>query len=65
MRQGGCFCVFQVVIFGVAEEDRSTAICTFCDTDFVGTNGTLGGKYKSADLLAEQVDALWPKDAQN
>ena len=46
------------------EEDRSTAICTFCDTDFVGTNGTLGGKYKSADLLAEQVDALWPKDAQ-
>lgn len=47
------------------EEDRSTAICNFCDTDFVGTNGTLGGKYKSADLLAEQIDDLWPKDAQN
>lgn len=41
------------------EEDRSEAQCQFCDTDFVGTNGTLGGKY-DADGLARQIAALWP-----
>ncbi|MBK9270679.1 MAG: 7-carboxy-7-deazaguanine synthase [Saprospiraceae bacterium] len=46
------------------EEDRSSAVCKFCDTDFVGTNGTLGGKYKNADLLADQVNALWPDESQ-
>ena len=42
------------------EQDRSTAVCKFCDTDFVGTNGTLGGKYPDAAALASQVTALWP-----
>jgi 7-carboxy-7-deazaguanine synthase (Cx14CxxC type) len=42
------------------EEDRSTAVCQFCDTDFVGTNGTLGGKYRSAELLAKQIEDQWP-----
>ena len=42
------------------EQDRSTAICQFCDTDFVGINGTLGGKYSAAAALASQVAALWP-----
>ncbi len=42
------------------EEDRTTAICQFCDTDFVGVDGTLGGKYSTATLLAEQVAAQWP-----
>ncbi|MBC7548478.1 MAG: 7-carboxy-7-deazaguanine synthase [Polaromonas sp.] len=42
------------------EQDRSTAICQFCDTDFVGTNGTLGGKFADAAALASQVAALWP-----
>ncbi len=45
------------------EDDRATAICRFCDTDFVGTNGTLGGKYASATALAAQVAALWPAAA--
>lgn len=42
------------------EEDRATAICRFCDTDFVGTDGTLGGKYPDADTLAGIIDAQWP-----
>ena len=42
------------------ERDRESAVCRFCDTDFVGTDGTCGGKYGSADALAENVAALWP-----
>jgi 7-carboxy-7-deazaguanine synthase (Cx14CxxC type) len=42
------------------EEDRATAICKFCDTDFVGTDGTLGGKYQTAADLANTIDAQWP-----
>lgn len=42
------------------EADRATAQCRFCDTDFVGTDGTLGGKYPQAAALAAQVAALWP-----
>ena len=41
------------------EEDRSTAICTFCDTDFVGTDGVNGGKYDSAEALATTIASLW------
>ncbi len=41
------------------EEDRSTAICQFCDTDFRGTDGPGGGRYPAAEL-AERVAALWP-----
>lgn len=42
------------------EEDRETAVCRFCDTDFVGTNGTLGGKYAAAPNLADRITSLWP-----
>ena len=42
------------------EQDRATAVCKFCDTDFVGTDGTLGGKFASADMLADQIAAQWP-----
>lgn len=42
------------------ESDRATAVCRFCDTDFVGTDGELGGKYPDADRLADVVDSLWP-----
>ena len=45
------------------EEDRHSAVCRFCDTDFVGTDGTLGGKY-SAEELAAQVAAQWPTGPQ-
>ncbi len=41
------------------EEDRSTAICQFCDTDFVGTDGVGGGKFESADHLANAIEAAW------
>ncbi len=42
------------------EEDRDSAICRFCDTDFVGTGGPGGGKFEGADALAEAARALWP-----
>jgi len=41
------------------EEARSTAICQFCDTDFVGTDGVGGGKFDSADHLANAIEAAW------
>ena len=43
------------------ERDRATAVCTFCDTDFVGTDGVGGGKFRTAADLARAVAALWPK----
>ena len=42
------------------ERDRSTAVCQFCDTDFVGTDGIGGGKFRTADELADHVAATWP-----
>lgn len=42
------------------EEDREAAVCRFCDTDFVGTDGERGGKYRSADELAATIASLWP-----
>src|SRR5262249_52256056 len=42
------------------EDDRATAICQFCDTDFVGTNGPGGGKFADASALADAVAAQWP-----
>ncbi len=42
------------------EADRTTAICQFCDTDFVGTDGTGGGKFATADQLAEAIARCWP-----
>lgn len=41
------------------EQDRATAVCSFCDTDFVGTNGPGGGKFESAEELAAGVNAVW------
>ncbi|HQS91285.1 MAG: 7-carboxy-7-deazaguanine synthase [Polaromonas sp. 35-63-240] len=46
------------------EQDRATAVCKFCDTDFVGTDGTLGGKFVGPDALADQVAAQWPTPDQ-
>jgi 7-carboxy-7-deazaguanine synthase (Cx14CxxC type) len=44
------------------EADRATATCTFCDTDFVGTDGDGGGRFRSAEALAAAVAARWPAD---
>jgi len=41
------------------EQDRHKAVCTFCDTDFVGTDGEGGGKFATADALAAAVEAAW------
>lgn len=41
------------------EQDRAQAVCTFCDTDFVGTDGDGGGKFLSAQALADHVAGLW------
>lgn len=42
------------------EVDRANAVCRFCDTDFVGTDGTLGGKFHTAQALVADIAALWP-----
>jgi 7-carboxy-7-deazaguanine synthase len=42
------------------DDDRAAAVCNFCDTDFVGTDGSEGGRYEDADTLAERIAALWP-----
>ncbi|WAC59139.1 7-carboxy-7-deazaguanine synthase [Brevundimonas sp. SL130] len=41
------------------EQDRASAVCSFCDTDFVGVNGDGGGKFATPDLLADHVAAMW------
>jgi len=41
------------------ERDRAAAVCTFCDTDFVGTDGEGGGKFQSPEALAQAVEAAW------
>ena len=42
------------------DEDRASAICRFCDTDFAETNGPGGGKFSSPEALAAAIDAKWP-----
>lgn len=41
------------------EEDRATAVCQFCDTDFVGSDGAGGGKFETAGLLADTIEEVW------
>lgn len=41
------------------EQDREIAVCTFCDTDFVGVDGGGGGKFRTPDLLADHVAGMW------
>ena len=45
------------------ERDRHKAVCQFCDTDFVGTNGENGGKFEGAEALADHVAGLWAAGA--
>lgn len=46
------------------EEDRATAVCKFCDTDFVGTDGVGGGKFKEADTLAKAIADTFQGDVR-
>jgi 7-carboxy-7-deazaguanine synthase (Cx14CxxC type) len=47
------------------EADRAQAVCSFCDTDFVGMDGDGGGRFAAPQALAEAAEALWrgPADA--
>jgi 7-carboxy-7-deazaguanine synthase (Cx14CxxC type) len=55
MRFAGCN------LWSGREQDRARAICNFCDTEFVGTDGPGGGKFKTAKDLAAAVRAAWPE----
>ena len=46
------------------EEDRAIAVCSFCDTDFVGTDGPGGGKFRTAQELAESIAQNWPGESE-
>src|SRR5678815_4296559 len=41
------------------EQDRADSVCSFCDTDFVGMNGTGGGRFVDADALADAIETHW------
>jgi 7-carboxy-7-deazaguanine synthase (Cx14CxxC type) len=47
------------------EQDRAEAVCSFCDTDFVGTDGPGGGRFATASELAQAVASAWPSDYQS
>lgn len=46
------------------EADRATAVCQFCDTDFVGVDGVNGGRFETPETLAAAVASLWPGGGQ-
>lgn len=46
------------------EEDRASAVCRFCDTEFVGTDGTAGGRFADAEALADAVAGTWPRGVE-
>ncbi|MGY3135265.1 7-carboxy-7-deazaguanine synthase [Bradyrhizobium sp. USDA 4501] len=55
-----CFCRFAGCnLWSGREQDRAGAVCKFCDTDFVGTDGTLGGRFATAQELAGTIAAQW------
>ena len=55
------FCRFAACnLWSGRESDRAEAICQFCDTDFVGTDGSGGGKFPTPEALASAVIAAWP-----
>jgi 7-carboxy-7-deazaguanine synthase (Cx14CxxC type) len=60
---GAVFCRFSGCnLWSGREEDRATAICRFCDTDFVGTDGEGGGQFSSEVELAEAINNTWNAD---
>ncbi|MCH6470678.1 7-carboxy-7-deazaguanine synthase [Sinomonas terrae] len=55
------FCRFSLCnLWTGHEKDRARAICQFCDTDFVGTDGPGGGRFNTADELANAIESAWP-----
>jgi 7-carboxy-7-deazaguanine synthase len=54
-RFGGCN------LWSGREQDRASAICNFCDTDFVGTDGLGGGRFATTAALADAITLRWPR----
>jgi 7-carboxy-7-deazaguanine synthase (Cx14CxxC type) len=64
--QPAVFCRFSGCnLWSGREQDRAAAVCRFCDTDFVGTDGTLGGRYPTAAALANTIAAQWTGKAND
>lgn len=60
MGRAAVFCRFSGCnLWSGREQDRSASACTFCDTDFVGMDGTGGGRFPDADALAAAIEAAW------
>ncbi|WP_328185387.1 7-carboxy-7-deazaguanine synthase [Marinobacter sp. OP 3.4] len=60
------FCRFSKCnLWNGRESGRATAVCDFCDTDFVGTDGQNGGRFDTAEALAAHVALLWPSDTRS
>lgn len=66
--QSGCpavFCRFAGCnLWSGREIDRVKAVCQFCDTDFIGTDGEGGGRFQSIDALADAIVRMWQQHAQ-
>ena len=60
MGRAAVFCRFAGCnLWSGREADRATSVCTFCDTDFVGMDGTSGGRFADAEALARAIEAEW------
>jgi len=60
MGRAAVFCRFAGCnLWSGREADRAKSVCTFCDTDFVGTDGTGGARFGDADLLADAIEREW------
>lgn len=65
MGRAAVFCRFAGCnLWSGREADRSASVCTFCDTDFIGMDGTGGGRFANADALANAVDREWGSTAE-
>jgi len=66
MGRAAVFCRFAGCnLWSGRESDRAQSVCTFCDTDFVGMDGTGGGRFADAEALAEAVEREWSGPATN
>jgi 7-carboxy-7-deazaguanine synthase len=60
------FCRFSLCnLWTGREEDRARAVCQFCDTDFLGTDGQGGGRFDTSEALADAVAAQWPTESRS
>ena len=66
MGRAAVFCRFAGCnLWSGREADRATSVCTFCDTDFVGMDGTGGGRFTDAETLADAIAAEWAGSSAN